>query len=122
MTKTPTETPFLISVPQASLDLLHEKLELTTFPDELPGAGWQYGVPLSDIQRLTKRWKSDFDWRKHEAQMNAELPQYTRDVEVDGHGTLNIHYIHQKSSVHNAIPLLFLHGCEYHSHPRDAFV
>lgn len=32
---------------------------------------------------------------------------------IDGFGTLNIHYVHQKSSCSNAIPLLFLHGCEF---------
>ena len=121
MTKAPIETPFQISVPQTSLDLLQKKLNLTTFPDELPDSGWQYGAPLADIQRLAKRWKSGFDWRKHEAQLNAELPQYTRDVEVDGHGTLNIHYVHQKSTVHNSIPLLFVHGCECYRHSRLLF-
>jgi len=29
---------------------------------------------------------------------------------VAGHGTLNIHYVHQKSDVPDAIPLLFVHG------------
>jgi hypothetical protein len=30
---------------------------------------------------------------------------------VDGHGTLSIHYVHQRSSIPGAIPLLFVHGC-----------
>ena len=34
---------------------------------------------------------------------------FTRDVEVEGFGVLNIHYVHQRSKVENAIPLLFVH-------------
>lgn len=106
-----TEIPFKISVPDTSLELLKRKLELATFPDELPNSDWKYGVPLVEMQRLTKRWCEGFNWRQREAQLNAELPQFTQDVEINGHGSLNIHYVHKKSSVTNAIPLLFVHGC-----------
>ncbi|TFK73181.1 alpha/beta-hydrolase [Pluteus cervinus] len=51
-----------------------------------------------------------FDWRAQEADLNLWLTQFTRDIEVDGYGTLNIHYVHHKSKVANAIPLLFVHG------------
>lgn len=82
---------------------------MARFPDELDGAGWDYGVPLADIKRLVARWRQGYDWRKHEADINT-LPMFTRGIEVDGHGTLEIHYLHQKSRVKNAIPLLFVHG------------
>lgn len=101
--------PFTLSIPQADLELLRKKLEVTRLPDELDGAGWDYGVPLADVRRLVARWKDGFDWRATEATIN-QLPQFTRDIEVDGFGSLNIHYIHQKSQVENAIPLLFVHG------------
>lgn len=106
------ETPFKIAVPDESILLLQQKLALTTLPDELDEAGWDYGAPLADVRRLVARWKDGYDWRKHEAQLNAELPQFTRDIDVDGFGKLNIHYVHQKSDVAEAIPLLFVHGCE----------
>ena len=109
-----TERPFKISIPDAALDLLHKKLELVRFPDELEGAGWDYGSPLADVKRLVARWKDDFDWRKVEAEIN-ELPMFTRDIEVDNHGTLSIHYVHKKSECANAIPLLFVHGWESNS-------
>ena len=112
MTSTSLEKPFEIHVPDSSIELLQKKLALTTLPDELPDSGWKYGVPLGDIQRLVKRWQDGFDWRKQEAKINAEMPQFTRDIEIDGHGTLNVHYVHKKSSVANAIPLLFVHGCK----------
>lgn len=108
-----TESPFTIAVPDEQILLLKQKLELARFPDELEEAGWSYGAPLKDVQRLAAYWKDGFDWRKHEALLNEELPQFTRDVEVEGFGSLNIHYVHKKSSVDSAIPLLFVHGCEY---------
>ncbi|KAF8073536.1 Alpha/Beta hydrolase protein [Lyophyllum atratum] len=105
-----TETPFKISIPDSQLSLLQQKLALTTFPDELQDANWAYGAPLADITRLVNRWKEGYDWRKHEAALNDELPQFTRDLDVDGFGTFNVHYVHKKSEVENAIPLLFVHG------------
>ncbi|EJF59504.1 epoxide hydrolase [Dichomitus squalens LYAD-421 SS1] len=106
---TNSETPFKLSVPDAELELLQKKLELVRFPDELDSAGWDYGVPLADIKRLTEHWKTKFDWRKAEAEINM-LPMFTRDIEVEEFGTLNVHYVHQKSDVKGAIPLLFVHG------------
>ena len=31
-------------------------------------------------------------------------------IDVDGFGTYDVHFVHQKSEVKNAIPLLFSHG------------
>ncbi|KZT19988.1 alpha/beta-hydrolase [Neolentinus lepideus HHB14362 ss-1] len=104
-----TEQPFKISVPDEDLDLLRKKLDLVRLPDEVEDAGWDYGVPLADVKRLVTRWKDVYDWRKHEAELNG-LPMFTRDIEVDGFGTLNIHYLYQKSEEEGAIPLLFVHG------------
>ncbi|KAI0075138.1 alpha/beta-hydrolase [Panus rudis PR-1116 ss-1] len=109
-----SELPFKLSIADSELELLKKKLELTRFPDELEGAEWSYGAPLADVKRLVAKWKDGFDWRKSEASINS-IPQFTRDIEVgDGHGVLNVHYIHQKSEVDNAIPLLFVHGWPGH--------
>ncbi|KAJ7719304.1 Alpha/Beta hydrolase protein [Mycena metata] len=104
------ERPFNISVSTEELDSLKQKLTLAHFPDELEDADWAYGAPLADIKRLVSRWKEGYDWRKHEALLNAELPQFTRDIIVEGFGTLNVHYIHKRSTLETAIPLLFVHG------------
>ena len=106
------ESPFNISVSDEELQSLKRKLDVTCFPDELEDAGWAYGAPLADVKRLVSRWKDGYDWRKHEALLNAELPQFTRDIAVEGFGTLNIHYVHKKSELADAIPLLFVHGCK----------
>jgi hypothetical protein len=106
-------TPYQICVDQRSIDLLKIKLDTVTWPDD--GAicnDWQYGAPLHDIKRLVSRWRNGFDWRAQEAKFN-QLPQFTTDVSVEGFGQLNIHFIYKRSSRPGAIPLLFVHGCEF---------
>ncbi|KAI0718270.1 alpha/beta-hydrolase [Cerioporus squamosus] len=110
---TSTEESFKLTIPDAALELLSKKLELVRFPDELDGAEWNHGVPLEDVRRLVAYWKEKFDWRQAEAKIN-ELPMFTRDIDVEGFGTLNVHYVHQRSEVENAIPLLFVHGWPGH--------
>ncbi|KZP18593.1 alpha/beta-hydrolase [Athelia psychrophila] len=105
-----SEQPFQIDISPEQIAQLKQKLSLTVFPDELEEAGWPYGAPLGDIKRLVARWSDGFDWQAQEAAINADLPQFTRDIEVDGFGKLNIHYVHKKSTVTHAIPLLFVHG------------
>ena len=104
--------PFTISVLDDELANLQRKLALTTLPDELDDAGWAYGAPLPDVARLLARWKAGFDWRAQEAALNAALPMFRRTVEVDAHGALSVHFVHQRSTVEGAVPLLFVHGCE----------
>ena len=38
--------PFRIDIPQADLDDLRDRLARTRWPDQLPGVGWDYGIPL----------------------------------------------------------------------------
>jgi pimeloyl-ACP methyl ester carboxylesterase len=104
-------TPFKIAIPSLKLDRLQQKLVLSNHPAEISNASnpWSRGVPLSDIKRLAEYWGNGFRWRKAEAKLN-ELPQHLAKTEVDDFGTCDIHFIHQRSEIRNAIPLLFLHG------------
>ncbi|OAL27832.1 hypothetical protein AYO20_09685 [Fonsecaea nubica] len=102
--------PFKIDVPQVKLDRLQQKLALADFPDEPSHVEpWSRGVPLPTMKQLVRYWREKYDWRKAEAQLNR-FPQYTTQVELDGFGTYNVHFVHRQSEVKNAIPLLFIHG------------
>ena len=105
--------PFIIDIPQQQIDRLKQKLDLADFPDELDESGWDLGCPLADIKRLTKAWQ-DYDWRAAEKKLNR-VPQFHTDIEVDGFGTLDIHFVHHNLPNQNAIPLLFVHGCRYYN-------
>jgi hypothetical protein len=55
--------PFGINIPQADLDDLSERLARTRWPDQLPGVGWDYGIPLEYVRELAGYWQTGFDWR-----------------------------------------------------------
>jgi Epoxide hydrolase N terminus len=102
-------SPYIISVPDSQIEDLKQRLALAKFPDELEAAEWELGAPLADIKRLTTYWKDHFDWRKTEQNLNR-FPQYVTDIQCDGFEGLKIHFLHKKSKVDGAIPLLFVHG------------
>ena len=97
-------TPFVVDVAQASLDDLRERLARTSWPDEVDGAGWDYGASLAYMRELVEYWRSEFDWRAAERAMNA-LPHFR--ARVDGIG---IHVIHQRGRGPAPMPLLVTHG------------
>ncbi|PLB34434.1 epoxide hydrolase [Aspergillus candidus] len=102
--------PFQINVPDDDLNRLHQKLDTATFPDELDVAGWDLGIPLEQIKRLTTYWRTGFNWRRQEKELNDRLTQVLVPVTVAGFGQLQIHCVHHASPNPNAVPLLFLHG------------
>lgn len=59
--------PFRIAIPQADLNDLAARLAATRWPDEVAGAGTNYGMPLGVVERLAERWRTGYDWRPHEA-------------------------------------------------------
>ena len=100
--------PYTISVPEAKVRKLKAKLANLDLPDELDGTGWDMGPPLADIERLTTHWRDQYDWRKVEAEINRKLPMYRVEVDVEGFGLVGMHFVHQKSKVYIAVPLVRL--------------
>ncbi|MGH3760090.1 epoxide hydrolase family protein [Actinophytocola sp.] len=96
--------PFHIRVPQADLDDLDRRLAATRWPDELPGVEWSYGVPLGYLRELAEYWRTGFDWRAQEKQLN-DLPQSV--TELDG---TTVHFVHVRSPEPDALPLVLTHG------------
>lgn len=96
--------PFRVDVPQGDLDDLRERLARTRWPDELPGVGWAYGIPLGYVKELAEYWRTAYDWRAHEAELNT-YPQFT--TVIDGQV---VHFLHVRSSDPDAVPLLVTHG------------
>jgi microsomal epoxide hydrolase len=96
--------PFRIDIPQADLDDLRARLARTRWPDQLPGAGWDYGIPLEYVKELAEYWRTSYDWRAHEKRLNA-FAQFT--TTIDGQ---NIHFLHVRSPEPDALPLIITHG------------
>ncbi|KAF5135161.1 putative epoxide hydrolase [Metarhizium anisopliae] len=106
----PDIKPFKIAVPDSAIAALKAKLAKAAYPDQVDFSDdWAYGAARNDVRRLAKHWEDTFDWRAQEQKLN-KLPHYMTKISVDGFEPLDIHFLHQRSSQPNAIPLLFVHG------------
>src|SRR5262245_53168966 len=96
--------PFTIQVSDAVLADLRERLHRVHWPDEVSGAGWQYGTALAYMQELTTYWRDRYNWRAQEAQLNR-FQQYMVSL-----GGLALHFIHEPGRGPSPLPLLLSHG------------
>jgi pimeloyl-ACP methyl ester carboxylesterase len=96
--------PFEIHVDEAVLEDLHARLRNTRWPAALDDPDWAYGIEQAYLRDLARYWLEQYDWRKHEARLNA-WPQYR--TEIDGQ---TIHFYHVRSKVSDAVPLILTHG------------
>ncbi|MFI6868218.1 epoxide hydrolase family protein [Nocardia sp. NPDC050406] len=97
-------TPFRIDIPQQQLDDLRARLDGARLPAPLPGDDWDTGVPVHWLRELVDYWRTEYDWRAAEAELNR-YPQFT--TEIDGQ---RIHFLHIRSVEPDAVPLLMTHG------------
>ncbi|MDC0221494.1 epoxide hydrolase [Gammaproteobacteria bacterium] len=97
-------TPFQISISDEDLEDLQLRLSLTRLPDQLNNISWEYGTDLNYMRELIGYWQDGFDWREQERQLN-QFDQFKTVVD-----DLNMHFIHQRSSNPDAIPLMVVHG------------
>ena len=96
--------PYMVSIPEPALDDLRTRLARTRWIDDLPGSQWRLGVSQPYLRELCDYWRTSFDWRAQEAQLNA-FDQHL--IEVDGQP---IHVVHARSQRSDALPLLLIHG------------
>ncbi len=96
--------PKPIHVPDSVLDDLRQRLELTRFPTDVGNEDSYYGVNRATMEGLVEYWRTEYDWRKAEAAINA-YDHYR--VEVDG---VPIHFLHKPGVGPNPTPLILTHG------------
>ncbi|WP_346658388.1 epoxide hydrolase family protein [Bradyrhizobium sp. 147] len=96
--------PFRVHFPEEAVLDLRRRINATRWPDGETVDDGSQGVQLAALQALMRYWGTDYDWRKAEARLNA-LPQFM--TKIDG---VNIHFIHIRSGLPNALPLIMTHG------------
>ncbi|UGT44993.1 epoxide hydrolase [Nocardia yamanashiensis] len=96
--------PFRIEIAQEQLDDLRAKLDAARLPAPLPGDDWDTGVPVHWLREMVDYWRTGYDWRAAEAELNR-YPQFA--TEIDGQ---RIHFLHVRSAEPEATPLLLTHG------------
>jgi hypothetical protein len=95
-----TVEPYRVQIAQQQLDDLAERRTRTRWPDEVPGTGWDRGVPLAYLEQRAQYWHDGYDWRRAEGELNA-CPQF-RTV-IDGQ---RVHFIRVRATQSGAVPLL----------------
>ncbi|MCW3127953.1 MAG: epoxide hydrolase [Bacteroidetes bacterium] len=90
--------PYHISVSDATLTDLRQRIKATRWPDKETVNDETQGVQLETMKKLANYWATDYDWRKCEAKLNA-LPQFI--TTIDG---VDIYFIHVRSKHKNALP------------------
>lgn len=95
---------FQIDIDERALEDLRRRLETTRFPEAETPDDWSQGVPLTYAREIRDYWLNDYNWHERQ-QLHNRFPQYL--TEIDG---LDIHFIHARSPVEHARPLLITHG------------
>ncbi|MDQ3875802.1 MAG: epoxide hydrolase, partial [Actinomycetota bacterium] len=96
--------PFSIAVDEAALVDLRERIRRTRWPQGSAGSGWESGVAGDYLRSLLDSWADDFDWRRHERELN-ELSHYR--AEIDG---VHIHFVHERGNGRDPLPIVLTHG------------
>lgn len=94
----------MIAVPDAELTELRSRLLNTRWPTPWPISGWDAGTDPDELRRLVGYWASDYDWRAHEAAINA-LPSHRADID----GT-SVHYLRFDGERPSALPIILTNG------------
>ncbi|MFD7812020.1 epoxide hydrolase family protein [Streptomyces sp. NPDC059785] len=94
----------MISVSDAELHDLRARLRATRWPEPWPVGGWEAGTDTAELRRLVTYWADGYDWRAHEAVVNA-LPNHLADLD----GT-PVHYLRYDGEDPAALPIVLTHG------------
>ena len=65
----PQPQPFTLTIPEAAIADLRDRLGRTRFPDQAPGEAWAYGTDVGYLRQLVEYWRTKFDWRAEEARL-----------------------------------------------------
>ena len=96
--------PFKLDIPDKALQDIYTKVKNYSWHEIPEDGGWEYGTNLEYMKEISSYWVKDFDWRKHEAEIN-KFSNFKTTVE-----NIEMHFIHEKGSGSNPTHLLLMHG------------
>ncbi|MBP7973250.1 MAG: epoxide hydrolase family protein [Candidatus Nanopelagicales bacterium] len=103
----PLASPFTIDVADAALKDLTDRLGRTRFTRQT-APGWRAGTDPDYLRELVAYWRTGFDWRARECQLN-QVSQYT--VTLEGQ---RVHFVHVRAVPSRrgsaSLPLVLTHG------------
>jgi microsomal epoxide hydrolase len=96
--------PFKVNISDKIINEIYEKVKKYPW-HEMPNDGdWEYGTNLDYMKKISRYWTDKFDWQKQEAKINKYSNFITKVDDID------IHFIQEKGSGSNPMPLLINHG------------
>ena len=96
--------PFKVNISDKIINEIYEKVRKYPWHEMPNDGGWEYGTNLDYMKKISKYWTDKFDWRKQEAKINKYSNFITKVDDID------IHFIQEKGSGSNPMPLLINHG------------
>ena len=96
--------PFKVNISNDILEDIYNKVKKYPWHEMPDDGGWEYGTNLDYMKEISKFWVNEFDWKKHEAEIN-KFSNFTTKVD-----DIDIHFIHEKGSGSKPMPLLISHG------------
>ena len=95
---------FKIDIPEEDIRDLKNRLNKSRWAAGLSGFDDEYGIELSRMQEIVRYWLDDFDWYKKQEELNR-YPQFLAEIDNQ-----RIHFVHIKSVVKEAMPIIITHG------------
>ena len=97
-------TDFNVNFTEKEISPIYQKIK--DYPwNSIPDLeGWEHGTNKTYLKELCDYWINEFDWQKHEVEIN-KFQNFISNV--DG---IDIHFIIEKGTSPNSKPLLIMHG------------
>ncbi|NUP52258.1 MAG: epoxide hydrolase [Catenulispora sp.] len=94
----------MIAVTDADLADLRARLTATRWAEPWPVGDWEAGTAPAELRRLVTYWADGYDWRAHEAAVNA-LPSGSADL-----GGTAVRYLRYDGEHPAALPIVLTNG------------
>ena len=93
--------PMQISLGGPALEDLRDRIGRIRWPEQPAELGWEYGADVAYLQELCEYWRSTYEWRRTERELN-----HLENRRWDG-----IHAIHERADGESGrLPVLMIHG------------
>ena len=96
--------PFKVNISEQTIKDIYNKVKKYPWHEIPDEAGWEYGTNLNYMKEISNYWVKNFSWKAYETEINR-FSNFTTKVD-----DIDIHFIQEKGSGSNSMPLLIMHG------------
>jgi len=96
--------PFKINIPDQIIKDIYNKVKKYPWHEISNHEGWEHGTNLKYMKEISNYWVNKFEWEKYENKINKFSNFIAKINDID------IHFIQEKGSGSNPMPLLIMHG------------